>query len=63
MPCPPASIQHFIEAGFDGAIYGFGVETGLHALRMMTAGVFDKFPKLQVIWVTWVKPCHSGRTA
>ena len=27
---PPSMIQHFIEAGLDGAIYGFGVETGLH---------------------------------
>jgi 2,3-dihydroxybenzoate decarboxylase len=46
---PAGMIQHFIEAGLDGAIYGFGVETGLHALRLITAGVFDRFPKLQVI--------------
>jgi 2,3-dihydroxybenzoate decarboxylase len=42
-------IQPFLECGLDGAIYGFGVETGMHALRMITAGVFDRFPKLQVI--------------
>ena len=46
---PASMIQHFIEAGLDGAIYGFGVETGLHALRLITAGVFDRFPKLQII--------------
>jgi len=46
---PPKMIEHFIEAGLDGAIYGFGVETGLHALRLMTAGVFDRFPKLQIV--------------
>ena len=46
---PASMIQHFIEAGLDGAIYGFGVETGLHALRLITAGVFDHFPKLQII--------------
>ena len=46
---PASMIQHFIEAGLDGAIYGFGVETGLHALRLITSGVFDRFPKLQVI--------------
>ena len=47
---PPANmIGPFVEAGLDGAIYGFGVETGLHALRLITAGVFDRFPKLQIV--------------
>jgi 2,3-dihydroxybenzoate decarboxylase len=47
---PPRNmIQPFLECGLDGAIFGFGVETGLHALRIITAGVFDRFPKLQVI--------------
>ena len=41
--------EPFHECGLDGAIYGFGVETGLHALRIITAGVFDRFPKLQMI--------------
>jgi len=39
----------FLECGLDGAIYGFGVETGLHLLRMITTGVFDRFPKLTVV--------------
>ena len=39
----------FHDCGLDGAIYGFGVETGLHALRIITAGVFDRFPKLQMV--------------
>ena len=39
----------FHECGLDCAIYGFGVETGLHALRIITAGVFDRFPKLQMV--------------
>ena len=46
---PPSMIQHFIEAGLDGAVYGFGVETGLHALRIITSGAFDRFPKLKMI--------------
>ncbi|MFO7324955.1 MAG: amidohydrolase family protein [Pseudomonadota bacterium] len=46
---PPSMIQPFLEAGLDGAIYGFGVETGLHMLRIIVAGVFDHFPKLQFI--------------
>ena len=46
---PRSMFQPFHECGLDGAIYGFGVETGLHALRIITAGVFDRFPKLQII--------------
>jgi 2,3-dihydroxybenzoate decarboxylase len=47
---PPANmIGPFLESGLDGAIFGFGVETGLHALKLITSGVFDRFPKLQVI--------------
>ena len=46
---PPKMLEPFQECGLDGAIYGFGVETGLHALRIVTAGVFDRFPKLQMV--------------
>jgi 2,3-dihydroxybenzoate decarboxylase len=47
---PPANmIGPFLESGLDGAIFGFGVETGLHALKLITSGVFDKFPKLQIV--------------
>lgn len=46
---PKNMIAPFQECGLDGAIYGFGVETGLHALRIITSGVFDRFPKLQMI--------------
>jgi 2,3-dihydroxybenzoate decarboxylase len=42
-------IQPFLESGFDGAVFGFGVETGLHLLRIIAAGVFDRFPKLNII--------------
>jgi 2,3-dihydroxybenzoate decarboxylase len=47
---PPANmIGPMLEAGLDGAIFGFGVETGMHALRLITSGVLDRFPKLQII--------------
>ena len=46
---PVNMIQPFQECGLDGAIYGFGVETGMHAMRIITAGVFDRFPKLKMI--------------
>ena len=35
--------------GLDGAVFGFGAETGLHMLRIIVGGVFDRFPKLQFI--------------
>lgn len=45
---PPAMVKPFLEAGLDGAVFGFGVETGLHLLRIITSGVFDRFPGLQM---------------
>jgi len=42
-------IEPFLEKGLDGAIFGFAVETGLHLLRIITSGVFDRFPKLQIV--------------
>jgi 5-carboxyvanillate decarboxylase len=44
-----ALIGPMLERGLDGAIYGFSVETGLHILRLIVAGVFDRFPKLQLV--------------
>ncbi|RQU68229.1 amidohydrolase [Burkholderia cenocepacia] len=32
-----------------GAIWGWGVETATHALRLIFGGVFDRFPRLKVI--------------
>ena len=46
---PKSMIGPMVDAGLDGAIFGFGVETGFHLLRIITAGVFDRFPKLQII--------------
>jgi 5-carboxyvanillate decarboxylase len=42
-------IQPFLQRGLEMAIYGFQVETGFHALSMIIAGVFDRFPKLTMI--------------
>ena len=46
---PPAMIEPLLEAGLDGAIYGFAVETGMHLLRLIVSGLFDSFPKLKVV--------------
>jgi 5-carboxyvanillate decarboxylase len=42
-------IKPLVEAGIDGAIFGFAVETGMHLLRIITSGVFDRFPKLKLV--------------
>ena len=42
-------IQPFLDRALEAAIFGFGVETGLHLTRLITAGVFDRFPKLRVV--------------
>ncbi|HTL10823.1 MAG TPA: amidohydrolase family protein, partial [Chitinophagaceae bacterium] len=33
----------------EGAVWGYGVETATHIMRMIFNGVFDKFPNLQVV--------------
>lgn len=45
---PPSMIEPFLPRGLDGAIYGFAVETGLHLLRIVVGGIFDRFPKLKI---------------
>ncbi len=42
-------IQPLLQRGLDGAIYGFGVDTGMHLLAIITSGVFDRFPKLKIV--------------
>jgi 5-carboxyvanillate decarboxylase len=46
---PKSMIAPFLERGLDSAIYGFAVETGLHLLRIIVGGVFDRFPKLRIV--------------
>ena len=42
-------IRPLLERGLDGAVFGFGVDTGLHLLRLIVMGLFDRFPKLKLI--------------
>jgi 5-carboxyvanillate decarboxylase len=42
-------IGPLLERGLDGAVFGFGVDTGLHLLRLIVTGVFDRFPKLKLV--------------
>ncbi|WP_425419852.1 amidohydrolase family protein [Oricola indica] len=45
----PQMIEPFLNRSLDAAIYGFACDTGLHALRLLISGIFDRFPKLQII--------------
>jgi 5-carboxyvanillate decarboxylase len=42
-------IGPLLDAGLDGAIYGFGVETGMHLIRIIFSGVFDRHPTLRLV--------------
>jgi 2,3-dihydroxybenzoate decarboxylase len=46
---PKQMIEPFLERGLDGAIFGFGVEVGLHLLRIIVSGALDRFPKLRIV--------------
>jgi 2,3-dihydroxybenzoate decarboxylase/5-carboxyvanillate decarboxylase len=39
----------FVEYSMSSALWGFAVETGTHALRLILSGVFERFPRLQVV--------------
>jgi predicted TIM-barrel fold metal-dependent hydrolase len=41
----PPAVGHWLSV----AGWGWHIETGLHALRLIVAGVFERYPKLQVI--------------
>jgi 2,3-dihydroxybenzoate decarboxylase len=66
-------VDPLYEAGLDGAIYGFGVETGMHLLRIITSGVFDRFPRLRLVvghlgealpfWLPRIDHFHTAQVA
>lgn len=45
----PRMADPYAEVGLEGAILGFAAETGLHLLRLITSGVFDRFPDLKLV--------------
>jgi 5-carboxyvanillate decarboxylase len=66
-------VDPLYEAGLDGAIYGFAVETGMHLLRIITSGVFDRFPRLRLVvghlgealpfWLPRIDHFHAAQVA
>jgi 5-carboxyvanillate decarboxylase len=45
----PSMIGPYLEYGLYFAGWGFAAEVGLHAMRLIMSGVFERFPKLQII--------------
>lgn len=39
----------FRDYRMEGSIWGYGVETGTHAVRLMLSGVLDRFPRLRIV--------------
>jgi len=46
---PDTMIEPYVRYGLNGAIWGFGAETSLHAVRLVMSGVFDRYPELQIV--------------
>ena len=45
----PSMVGPYSDYGMMGALWGFGAECSLHVVRMIMAGVFDRFPGLKVV--------------
>lgn len=45
----PQLIQPFLPHALETATWGFAVETGLHAIRLIMGGIFDRFENLKLV--------------
>lgn len=48
-PSPNMLKPYSTYPGLDRSMWGFGAEAGLHAMRLILSGVFDKYPRLKII--------------
>ena len=48
-----SGIDPIVDARLASAAWGWHMETGVHIIRMILAGVFEKYPKLQMIIGHW----------
>jgi 5-carboxyvanillate decarboxylase len=46
---PPQMSAPYVERGLEGALWGFGAETGLHLLAILRSGALDRFPGLRIV--------------
>lgn len=66
----PQMVEPFLSRCLDAAIYGFAAETGLHVLRLIVSGLFDRFPRLKIVlghlgeglpfWLYRIDFMHAG---
>jgi 5-carboxyvanillate decarboxylase len=49
MPSPDMEKPFITYPALTGSIWGFAAETGLHVMRLISSGVFDKYPHLKII--------------
>ena len=66
----PQMVEPFLSRCLDAAIYGFQAETGLHTLRLIVSGLFDRFPRLKIVlghlgeglpfWLARIDFMHAG---
>jgi 5-carboxyvanillate decarboxylase len=45
----PSMVTPFLDYGLYFAGWGFAAETGLHAMRLIMSGTFDRFPNLKIV--------------
>lgn len=45
----PQTVTPYLDHGLVGAIWGYAVEVSVHALRLIFAGTFERFPKLRIV--------------
>jgi len=45
----PAMVRPYLDYGLYFAGWGFAAEAGLHAMRLIMSGTFDRFPKLTIV--------------
>lgn len=45
----PSMVKPYAAHGLIGALWGFAADTGLHAMRLIMSGVFDRHPNLTVV--------------
>ncbi len=46
---PAGAVDPYLDYGLMAAMWGYGADASLHALRIILAGTFDRFPSLQMV--------------
>ncbi|WP_188682877.1 amidohydrolase family protein [Nesterenkonia cremea] len=74
-PSTPISglFSRYHERGRDGSVFGFGADRGLHLLRLIASGAFERFPELTLVvgplgealpfWINRIDYMHGKQIA